>query len=69
MNARDEINLLREQIKEYEEMAYRFSCVLDHATGGLMSKTNYTKEAMYASIDDHIKKICDEAVAEALSDH
>jgi len=39
------------------EMAHRFSCLLDHATGGRMSKTNYTKEAMYAEVDDHISDL------------
>jgi hypothetical protein len=44
----------------FDDMAYRFSCVLDHATGGRLSKTNYTKEVMYAEIDAHISRCVDE---------
>lgn len=57
-----------EYVAELEEsfnhLSHRFSCVLEHATGGRMSKTNYTKETMYRYIDSHIRDLCDEAVKE-----
>lgn len=49
----------------YDDMAYRFSCVLDHTTGR-MSKTNYTLNAMYAEIDDAFTKARDEAYQDGL---
>ena len=49
---------------DFSDLPHRFSCVLEHATGGKMSKTNYTKEAMYREIDGHIQDLCDEAVKE-----
>jgi len=58
----------REEAAAQDNILYVFSCVLDHATGGLLSKTNYTKETCYAAIDDYIMKMCDEAVAEAAED-
>ena len=64
--AASEIRKLHAEIKEYEEMAYRFACVLDHATGGYLSKTNYDKDTMYAAIDDHVHRQCDEALKDAL---
>jgi len=48
----------------FNDLSHRFSCVLEHATGGTMSKTNYTKEAIYREIDSHIQDLCDEAVKE-----
>lgn len=41
----------REIIREYDEMAHRFSCVLCDVTQG-MSKTNYDLDAMRAEISD-----------------
>jgi hypothetical protein len=48
----------------FNDLSHRFSCALEHATGGKMSKTNYTKEAMYREIDGHTQDLCDEAVKE-----
>ncbi|TET42881.1 MAG: hypothetical protein E3J60_01575 [Dehalococcoidia bacterium] len=48
----------------FNDLSHRFSCVLEHATGGTMSKTNYTKGTMYREIDGHIQDLCDEAVKE-----
>lgn len=57
-----------EYVAELEEsfnhLSHRFSCVLEHATGGTMSKTNYTKKTMYVEIDGRIQDLCDEAVKE-----
>ncbi len=53
---------------ELHDLCYRFSCVLDHATDGRMSKTNYTKEAMYAQIDDAFTRCAEQAVEDAIAD-
>ena len=53
---------------EYVEMEMRFACVLDHATNGMMSKTNYTKEAMYAQIDDAFTANAEEFAKDENSD-
>jgi hypothetical protein len=52
-------------LRDVNDLAYRFSCVLDHATGGYLSKTAYDKDTMYAAIDDHVHRQCDEALKEA----
>lgn len=36
------------------DVEHRFSCVLGHATGGRMSKTNYDWEIMQSAINDHL---------------
>lgn len=41
---------------ELSEMAQRFSCVLEHATGGRMSKTNIVMEQMRSEIDDYAQE-------------
>lgn len=54
----DEWNLVRYRRETHDElnrMSYNFSRVLDFATGGKMSKTNYTYETMRAVIDEHIQ--------------
>lgn len=44
-------------IEAYEEdLRYRFSCVVEHATGGRLSKTNYAKEVYYTEIDDYMNE-------------
>jgi hypothetical protein len=45
--------------EQVSELVYRFACILEHATGGKMSKTNYTLEAMRAVVDDHITETCE----------
>ena len=40
------------RVKDYDRMAYDYSCVLDHATGSAMSKTNYEVSQIYSVIDD-----------------
>lgn len=47
-------------VADIDDISYRFSCLLDHATGGRMSKVYYTKEAMYAEVDDHINRCADD---------
>ncbi len=55
---------LEDNFNDLSQMSHRFSCILERATGGRMSKTNYTKEAMYREIDGHIRDLCDEALKE-----
>jgi hypothetical protein len=55
--------------EEVGELVYRFACILEHATGGQMSKTNYTLEAMRAVIDDHVNAVVDEALKEQAEDN
>ena len=50
---------------EWEEMAYRFCCLLEHVTGGLMSQPNYDLAVMKAVADDHINDMIEQALAEA----
>lgn len=49
---------------ELKDVNDRFSCVLYHATGGAMSKTNYSWEDMKPMIDDFIQTERDEAFQE-----
>lgn len=53
-----------EYVDALEEMEYRFSGFLCRMTGGRMSKTNYTMEAMVSGADDHQQDICEECRAE-----
>jgi hypothetical protein len=50
---------------EADDMAYRFGCLLDHATGARLSKTNYPKEVMYNAVNEYVQRCCDKAVREA----
>lgn len=52
------------RLKEYSEMDYRFGCVLEQVTGGLMSKTTYSKEVMFDAIHKHLCEERDEAFKE-----
>lgn len=52
----------------FDDMEYRFGCLLDHATGGRMSKTNYTKETMYGGVNDHIRSCVDDEAPEIIEE-
>jgi len=54
---------LASEIERYEEMEYRFSCYLDYTTEG-MSKTNYTKEAMYREFEHTVENMIEERTKE-----
>lgn len=64
------IENLREKLKAYEDLEMtpedieqtmlRFSSFLMEMTGGHMSKTNYTVQAMVAEANDHFESVCDE---------
>lgn len=40
------------KLKDYDRLEYDYSCVLNHATCGRMSNTNYDKQAICATISD-----------------
>lgn len=44
---------VQNELADFKDLIDRFSKVLDHATGGRMSKANYTVEAMCSEIDAH----------------
>jgi len=51
---------VQNELADFHDMIDRFECMLDHATGGRMSKATYTKDAMISAIDDHINELVDE---------
>lgn len=46
--------------QEIEQTLMNFSSFLMEMTGGRMSKTNYTVQAMVSEANDHFESICDE---------
>lgn len=46
--------------QEIEQTLMNFSSFLAEMTGGRMSKTNYTVQAMVSEANDHFESICDE---------
>lgn len=54
--------------KRYEELEYKLECLLCHATGNRLSKSNYTLKVMEDAVTEHVYTIVDEAVTFALSD-
>lgn len=44
----------------FDDIEHRFSSFLSNQTGGRMSKTNYTVEAMIAEANDYQQRICEE---------
>lgn len=40
------------KLKDYDRLEHDYGCVLDNATCGRMSKTNYEKHTIYAVIND-----------------
>ncbi len=53
-----------EKAEPIDQLYYRFSCILSHATGGLLSKTNYPLATMCEAIDEHVQREIEEALAE-----
>lgn len=60
--------LIIEKAEPIDQLYYRFSCVVCHATGGLLSKTNYPLAIMYEVIDDYIAREREEAFKEGQED-
>jgi hypothetical protein len=66
--ASEQYELLRKRIaeleKDYSDMEYKFSCILDYATGARASKTNIDKDIAYKLIDEHVNFWVNSAIAE-----
>lgn len=43
-----------------DDIEGRFSELLCHTTGGVLSKTNYTLDGMIRAVDDYQMRCCDE---------
>lgn len=52
----------------YEALDYKFSCVIDHATGGKLSKTNYDKDTYYTYINQHVEEQGEIRLEDAIAD-
>ena len=50
---------IQNELADFKDMIDRFECVLEHVTGGQMSKATYTKEVMISVIDDKINELID----------
>ena len=53
------IETLRVENAEMEKQLNEFSEFLCHMTGGLLSKTNYTAQAMISAAEDYQQRVCD----------
>jgi hypothetical protein len=52
-----------------DELEYKFSCVLGHATGGKLSYTSYPKETMYDAVNEHIANCCQQTIDDYKEEH
>ena len=61
----DEEQVLKE-LGDFSDMMHRFGIFLDRATGGRMSKLNYTEGAMIAELESYIEDCmrCEECEAD-----
>jgi len=50
------------------EVRWRLAEVLDHATGGLLSKTNYPTRVMTLEIDAYTERLIEEAIKDRAED-
>lgn len=57
----DEEQVMKE-LEDYSDMMDRFGTFLCEATGGRMSKLNYTTEAMLSELNSHIEDCCQQAI-------
>lgn len=53
------IETLRAENAEMEKQLNEFSEFLCHMTGNLLSKTNYTSQAMISAAEDYQQRVCD----------
>lgn len=44
------------KVKDYDRIENDYSSVLDYATGGILSKTNYTLDSVYEGIQYNLQK-------------
>jgi hypothetical protein len=59
---------VRRELSDFHDMIERFPKIIDHATGGKLSKLNYTPEVYEGAIDDHITALVEEAVKDHEND-
>ena len=66
--AKDERDrLVAENKRLKEELGdgyYRFACLADNATGGLLSKTCYDMHVYYTAIEERNQRLCEEYLEE-----
>ena len=55
-------------MSDYEEVVYKFECLLCHATGNRISKHTYNLSVMERAVCDHITDVCNETVQAALEE-
>ena len=59
MDAATAIETLRAENAEMERQLNEFSEFLCHMTGNLLSKTNYSAQAMISAAEDYQQRVCD----------
>lgn len=62
------LQALLDERAEFEDMAWRLSCLLDEQTGGLLSKTNYPVSVMSQHIDEHHDRMRNEYRADVAAE-
>ena len=53
------LSTLRAENEEMQKKLNEFSEFLCHMTGGMLSKTNYTAQAMISAAEDYQQRVCD----------
>lgn len=60
----DKIKSIIFKVKDYDRVEHDYSAVLDFATGGVLSKTNYTLDSVYKAIREQWDRIEERALRE-----
>lgn len=60
----DKIKSIVFKVKDYDRIEHDYSVVLDFATGGVLSKTNYTLDSVYEAIREQWDRIEERALRE-----
>lgn len=58
-NAATALSTLQAENEEMQKKLNEFSEFLCHMTGGMLSKTNYTAQAMISAAEDYQQRVCD----------
>ena len=58
-DAADALSTLQAENEEMQKKLNEFSEFLCHMTGGVLSKTNYTAQAMISAAEDYQQRVCD----------
>lgn len=53
------LSMLQAENEEMQKKLNEFSEFLCHITGGMLSKTNYTAQAMISAAEDYQQRVCD----------